>query len=176
MSIKGRPRRTDEQYFEDKKKDLLSKILIIGECWVWQRQVRKNFPHGVTSFRFNGRETKHQAHRVAYILWKGKIPESLFVLHQCDNPRCINPDHLHLGTQKDNIREMRERGRAKDETRGSKGEKHHKSKLKDEDILKIRKLRSEGYTGTKLAQMFGVTNPMIYYICNNKNWNHIKGD
>lgn len=154
---------------------LLNNSIRKDGCLVWTGKVRKNFPHGICCITTSKNVWKKiQAHRVAYTIWIGKIPDNLFVLHSCDNPRCIEPTHLHLGNQKDNMKEMRDRGRARDETRGTKGEKHHKSKLNDEQIKEIRRLRKDGIYGTKLAEMFGVSNPMIYYICNRKNWNHIK--
>jgi len=167
---------TSPTKYRDKiEKKLISMSFRENECLIWKGQVRKNFPHGICSITICKNVWKKlQAHRVAYMVWKGHIPENTFVLHKCDNPRCIEPSHLHLGSQKDNMREMRERNRAKDETRGRKGERHPKCKLSNEQIKEIRILRKQGVYGTQLSKIYGVSNPMIYYICNMKNWKHIE--
>ena len=143
------------------------------KCLEWTGDLHYHYPHGLVNCIFNGKKAHHPAHRISYWLHKGEIPKGIYVLHSCDNPKCINPEHLHLGTQKDNIRECIERGRANHESKGSKGVKHHKAKLSEDQVAEIRRLRSKGYTGLKLADMFNVSNPMIYYICNKKNWRHV---
>lgn len=161
------------EYYEKTKSRITSSIVYENGCWVWQKNVRANFPHGVMGWNFNKKKGNWQAHRVAYTIWKGDIPEGMFVLHSCDNPRCVNPDHLHLGTQKDNMIEMRERGRARDEVRGRKGVRHHKAKLTDDQVREIRRLKKLGVSGLELARTYNVTNPLIYGICNNKIWTHV---
>ena len=77
----------------------------ISGCWNWTGSVDSkgygSIKDGVTS----------RAHRVAWKLYKGKIPEGIFVLHTCDNRKCVNPNHLFLGTSKDNVRDMMDKGR-----------------------------------------------------------------
>lgn len=83
------------------------KVLIGDECWVWQAGIK---PHnGYGAFSLNGREMV--AHRVAWLLCHGEIPDGLRVLHHCDNPPCVRPDHLFLGTQKDNVLDAVAKGR-----------------------------------------------------------------
>jgi len=75
-------------------------------CWEWQKALN---PNGYGKAYFNGK--LRQSHRISWILHRGKIPVGLFVLHHCDNPICVNPDHLFLGTQKDNMHDMIAKGR-----------------------------------------------------------------
>lgn len=80
-----------------------------GDCWEWQGSVGKRFPHGRVSL---GRGQNEYAHRVAWVLTTGQpIPAGLFVCHHCDNPPCMRPDHLFLGTAKDNTHDMMAKGR-----------------------------------------------------------------
>lgn len=77
------------------------------QCWPWLGS--KNY-FGYGWFRLNGKTTK--AHRVAWLLWRGKIPDGMCVLHECDNPSCVNPKHLWIGTKGDNNRDKALKGRA----------------------------------------------------------------
>jgi len=166
-----------EEYVEHVKKRLRGSVIMNKNgCWIWQKQLHYHYPYGITTFTENGRKSKQPAHRVSYKVFVGKIPKGLYILHQCDEPRCINPDHLHAGTQKQNMKEMRERNRANDKSRGKKGSKHGMSKLTEEDIPKIKELYKSGMSGTKIAKIYGVNNTMIYFILNGKNWTHVKED
>jgi hypothetical protein len=75
-------------------------------CWLWARACFKN---GYGAIRVEGKTL--YAHRVSYELHRGKIPSGAFVLHRCDEPRCVNPDHLSVGTPADNVADMMHRGR-----------------------------------------------------------------
>lgn len=91
---------------------LWEKVDRTGDCWVWTAKTRSSFGYGM--IRVGGTPGRLvSAHRVAWELTNGPIPDGLWVLHGCDNPPCCNPAHLHLGTRADNMREMSERGRAK---------------------------------------------------------------
>ena len=97
-------------------------------CWLWQRHLTHN-GYGVVSH-----QSKNQrAHRVAYMLATGQIPKGLQVCHHCDNRRCINPDHLFLGTQLSNMRDMISKGRKV----VARGERHHDAKLTDAQVIDI---------------------------------------
>ena len=76
-------------------------------CWNWERSIRSKLPYG--SIRLNGKHLV--AHRYSWELSNGKIPYGIYVLHKCDNPSCVNPDHLFLGTQGDNNRDCIEKNR-----------------------------------------------------------------
>ncbi len=82
------------------------------KCWEWRASTRR----GYGLFKYKGKTTS--AHRFSWELYNNKIPDGLLVLHKCDNPPCCNPDHLFLGTQKDNVIDMHNKGRGVD-NRGS---------------------------------------------------------
>ncbi|CAN7410832.1 HNH endonuclease signature motif containing protein [Caballeronia sp. LjRoot31] len=99
-----------------------------------------------------------RAHRLSYELHFGPIPNGLIVRHACDNPACINPTHLLLGTHADNMRDKRDRDRA------SKGESHVNAKLNDDVVDMIRSLyvsRHPEYGGAALGRRFGVTGQQV---------------
>lgn len=130
-------------------------------CWEWNAY--KN-PKGYGAFSFNGRQ--RLAHRIAYQLYVGEIPDGLFVCHHCDNPRCINPSHLFLGTVSDNNRDRGNKGRGKDQY----GEKHCCSKLTSAQVIEIRAKYSEGTTQVNLAKEFGVGQAAISKIICGRTW------
>ena len=111
----------------------------------------------------NGKEVR--AHRVSWELHRGPIPEGMSVLHKCDNPPCVNPEHLFLGTQKDNAEDCRVKRRT------TCGEKDPRHKLTSKDVEGIRELRnSSNMSYRKLSKMFGVDRSTIIKIVSGKTW------
>jgi hypothetical protein len=106
-------------------------------------------------------------HRFSYTLHKGIIPTSLFVLHSCDNRTCVNPDHLFLGTLIDNVQDMVSK------KRHGFGEKSPVAKLKESDVLAIRKLFQLGIRQYKIAAIFSVEQSTVNAIVKKKLWKHI---
>jgi DNA-binding Xre family transcriptional regulator len=92
-----------------------SKVDTTGECWLWMGSRR---PLGYGAVKVGGRVL--HAHRVAYELTHGSIPEGFVVMHRCDNPPCVNPAHLHLGTRSENTRDMHAKGRTGQRQRGTR--------------------------------------------------------
>lgn len=138
-----------------------------GGCWEWQGY--KNYD-GYGCFKLEGK-VKH-SHRLAYEELVGTIPEGLYVLHHCDNPSCVNPNHLFLGTNQDNMTDMVKKGRQS----RLKGEKHGRAKLAEEDVIEIRRRVSVGKHGiqTKLGKEFNVSQTLISKIANRQRWTHLK--
>ena len=135
-----------------------------GDCLEWQRSKSIG---GYGQIRYKGR--REGAHRVAYELTHGPIPDGMFVLHYCDNPSCINPKHLWVGTAKENTHDMLAKGRH--QNADSKGEKNGRSKLTDEDVRWIRDLAHLG--PKRLGQIFGVYRSSISKIVSRETWRHI---
>lgn len=104
------------------------------------------------------------AHRLSYSTYVGDIPEGFSVLHSCDTPRCINPEHLSTGTQADNVKDAASKGRM------PRGAGHHASKLAEEDIFYI---RSSTAPHTELALELGVHPVTILNIRQGQTWHHL---
>lgn len=127
------------------------------ECWEWKSGLDKD---GYGSISQNRKH--YRAHRFSYELHYGPIPEGLSALHRCDNPRCVNPNHLFLGTSADNVADMLQKNR------------FGRSKLTPEEVTKIRDLYERGgVTHADLAAEYGVSGPTIGRIVNRKGWHHI---
>ena len=122
---------------------------------------------------------KNSLHRYIFERFKEPIPKGMLVCHSCDNPSCINPEHLWLGTQKDNIQDMVKKGRkAKVENLFTidppKGEKNPMAKLTEKQVLQIKKLLSDGILKQKeIAEIYGVESSRISSINKNKSWKHL---
>lgn len=139
-----------------------------GGCWEWvggKKNGYGQFDSG--SFQMKARISgKRGAHQVSYEAYKGKIPEGLVVRHICDNPCCINPDHLILGTQADNVADRESRGRRKD----INGEKIGTSKLTAEQALEI---RASELSLSQLAKIYNVHKTTVSLIKTGKSWKHL---
>lgn len=148
-------------------KKFWSKVNKTNDCWLWIGCL-KDGRYGSFYFRKKG----ERAHRVAWILTYGDIPEELCVLHKCDNTLCVNPEHLFLGTQLDNIKDRDSKGRCNPGDSFKKGSLHKMAKLKEENILEIRKLYKQ-FSQQKIAEQFGVSIMTINRILLRKTWTHI---
>ena len=85
----------------------------VSGCWEWQRMKNKKGYGRVRVTKYKGMyRFSWRAHRLSYTAFIGDIPDELFVCHKCDNPSCVNPDHLFIGDHNDNMRDMVEKGRA----------------------------------------------------------------
>ena len=104
------------------------------------------------------------AYRVAFEVWVGPIPNGQWVLHRCDNPRCIRPDHLELGDQTKNMADCSRRGRA------ATGARNGQAKLTQSGVDEMRRLRSDGWTQARLASRFGVTQATVWRAVNRRSW------
>lgn len=134
-------------------------------CWEW-----KDTPTewGYGTFKAGNRKLK--SHRVAYFLHYGVDPGELLVCHACDNPLCVNPFHLFLGTDETNNADMVSKGR----NRWLIGQSHPNAKLTDEQIREIHDKVSLGAKYRDLAIEYGVSFGLIGHIMKGRNWTHIK--
>lgn len=135
-----------------------------GDCWIW---IGGKTRDGYGQIKFNG--STRRAHRVIWELTFGAIPPNTHVLHKCDNPSCVNINHLFLGTDRDNTIDKVSKGR----TNPSQEEQHWKAKLNREQVRQIRLGKTQGYTGTELAAKYGVSKYAIYDIWKGKNWKNV---
>jgi len=133
-------------------------------CWNWTASLG---PGRYGKIRYLGKTFR--AHRASYILFNGEIPRGKLVCHSCDNPLCINPDHLFIGSQKENIRDMDSKNRRAD----LKGENHPCNKLKITDILEIKKLLSLNISQKIIAKKFNCHQSNISNIKRKKLWGHV---
>lgn len=142
-----------------------SKVEIVDDknsCWNWNAGC---FSDGYGAFYLAGKTRKAQ--RISWILSHGQLGE-LCVLHKCDNPKCVRPDHLFLGTNVDNMRDKVSKNRT------CCGEQHGGSKLSERQVTEIRKKYSNGeYTQVELGNLFKVSNVLISLIVNRKAWKHV---
>lgn len=136
------------------------------ECWNWMGS-KDTKGYGKFHSRENGKNIYPGAHRVAYTLTCGKIPSGMFICHHCDNPLCCNPNHLFLGTRKDNIDDMMRKGRGK----WMKGEENPNSKLTEKDVDNIFKFRKLGESTIEISWRFGVSQATISAILSGKAYN-----
>lgn len=145
-----------------------TKVQKTAGCWLWLGHFDKN---GYGQLALPGRRGGTlQAHRFSWQLHNGPIPDGKCVLHKCDNPSCVNPKHLFLGTNYDNWHDMENKGRWKP---GGcpQGEKHPLAKLSDEQVKAIRLC---SLSGPELARRYGVRPQTIYAVRNRETWKHIK--
>jgi hypothetical protein len=135
-------------------------------CWLWTG-ASKELGYGVIGLGHREDGTA-KAHRVAYQLYKGDIPQGMNVLHSCDLPCCVNPAHLRLGTLSDNSRDCVSRGRHK--TPDNRGERATWAKLNAEKVAQIKKRE---LAGTAYARLYGVSKSTIYQIWSGRNWSTV---
>ena len=135
-------------------------------CWLWTGYAD---PVGYGRIRDDGPKL---AHRVSWELHNGPIPEGgghhgVCVLHSCDQPFCVNPDHLFLGSNADNQADKAKKGRA------VCGSKISLSKLTESDVSEIKRLLSEGWKQIDCANLFGVSDSTVWCIKENRTWRHV---
>jgi hypothetical protein len=132
------------------------------ECWEWQGYRHSKYGHGQIGRGRRGDGLVY-THIAAWEVTHGPVPDGMCVCHKCDNPPCVNPAHLFLGTKADNSRDMvRKR-------RHSHGEKHA-SKLTENDVIEVRRLLAEGMTQQAIAERFSVSRSMIGQVGRFNRW------
>lgn len=149
-------------YSSDNQNRFFSKVDFHPEgCWGWGAYSAKD---GRGHFCVLGEAI--YAPRYSYRLFKGEIKEEMFVLHSCDNPNCVNPEHLREGLAIDNITDMVDRGR------NAKGEDQHLSKLTDQKARDIYNLKGK-VSGRQLAKQYGIHPTTLTSVWRKETWKHI---
>ena len=143
-----------------------SKVDVRGESDCWEWTAAKNGGYGV--FSLKGKT--EVAHRISAEL-AGLEAEGLCVCHHCDNPACVNPAHLFVGSHLDNMRDKMQKGRQKPGR--NHGEANARHKLSEDQVLEIRELGKSGWSRIALAERFVVSSWTISQIINRKIWKHI---
>ncbi len=160
---KGKTRINSDDKLSEKelffKRAVINKQILhesLGECWETKRDRQ------IISFH----NKMKLSHRVAYYLEYGEIPDGKYIRHKCDNSKCINPNHLEVGTHQDNMNDRTIRNRT------CQGVNHHASKLTPESVKEIRKLYPEK-TITEISKLFGISITTTSRIINNISWKHV---
>lgn len=139
------------------------------DCWLW---LGAQNGRGYGRLEFEG--TYQQAHRVSYQIHCEPIPDGYNVLHTCDNAICVNPKHLFLGTQQDNVDDMVAKGRDSfAHERPLIGANHPSAILNDDKVREIKRLLEEGHRHRDIASWFDVSRQTITNISTGKRWHHI---
>jgi hypothetical protein len=131
--------------------------------WTWALNT-----YGYGTVRRNKRD--FVVHRLVWEKIKGSIPEGMFICHTCDNPKCVNIDHLFMGTPGDNIRDCVKKGRHKSNFPHHKGEKHPSAKITSEQVLAI---RCDTDSQRNIAKKHGISQGLVSHVRLNKAWQHI---
>jgi len=149
-----------------------SKVDKSGDCWLWTAGC---FDDGYGAFGFE--KKLWRAHRWSYWRYKGEIPEGMVVMHSCDTPRCVRPEHLSVGTYSDNARDTANKGRniwqrhpEKVHRRQQDGEDNASAKLTWNKAALIREMYASGWKQREIAQHFEVTQSAVSNVLTGKRW------
>jgi len=150
------------------KDRFFSKVIKMDGCWVWLGSKR---PNGYGTIQKGGKGSATlSAHRLSYEMHKGPIPDGLVVMHSCDNPSCVNPDHLSIGTYKENTADMIAKGRKR--TVSALGTSNGKAKLNDELVKYIRQNLHKSHAS--LARELNLSTNCIRGVKIGRTWSHVK--
>lgn len=134
-------------------------------CWEWTASLAGK---GYGQMKLPKQRKQEYSHRLAYMIYKGPIPDGMYICHTCDNPKCCNPDHLFLGTSSDNHIDMKQKNRHLN------GEKNATAKLTEEDVVKIKACLAAGLSQYQTAAAFGVKQSQVSRIHRGLRWAHVK--
>lgn len=133
-------------------------------CWEWSA-TKNNRGYGMVGINYH----HYLAHRISYLIHNGPFQKRAKVLHKCDNPKCVNPEHLFLGSMKDNTKDMLEKGR------GAVGTRSIHAKVTEDDVLQMRIMSSEGASTAEIARRFGLTPGTVSVAVRGLKWKHVGG-
>ena len=136
------------------------------DCWQWQKGKDKD---GYALITYKGKTVR--VTRLIKSLYDGEFPKEMFCCHTCDNPSCINPDHIFIGSAKENSRDREKKHRGR--TQNQLGEKNHAAILTENVVLEIRKLHQEGMKECDIVRKFKLNQGTVSKILLRKRWKHI---
>ena len=132
------------------------------ECWEWNGYIGDR---GYGQMKFKSKTLL--AHRVSWAIHFGDIQDDLFVCHTCDNPKCVNPNHLFVGEPADNSADMTTKERQ------ARGQRVGKAKLTDSNVVAIKEAQARGHTDTEIANIFGIARTTVRDIRSGRTWKHV---
>lgn len=135
------------------------------ECWEWKAQPSQRY--GSFPVTRNGVSRNMRPHRVSYEMENGEIPDGMQVLHRCDNPRCVNPRHLFLGTPRENTDDKVAKGRQ------NKGEKVCTAVINEHIVREIRSRAEAGMKVFEIARDLDLTHAIVWHVVKRKTWKHV---
>ena len=157
----------EERFFSRVDKDGPTIYEGLGPCWVWTGG-KVSAGYGGFTVYVDGEKTSVPSHRWSYVHHVGPIPAGLFLRHRCDNPPCVNPEHLEPGTQNDNVQDRQARGRT------SRGTAHYAAKLTEWDVRDIREIHRNGCSAAEIARGYKVGATAIERLLSGRTWSHVQ--
>jgi hypothetical protein len=137
-------------------------------CWLWAGNVHKISGYGTSSWDSGEGGLRFiSAHVMAYRLFRGGVPPDTLVRHTCDVRHCVNPEHLILGNQTENMRDCIERGRI------ARGSRQGLSRMTEDRVLELRYRHARGETGGTLAKVYGISQATVSQITRRVTWRHV---
>lgn len=149
---------------EERVKRFWAKVEKGPGCWDWTGG-EASCGYG----RFEGWPSSRRTHRIAYEIAFGPIPDGLCVCHHCDNPRCVRPDHLFLGTQADNVADMMKKGRHRAPT----WKANSATRLDPQRVMEIRGRITAGQGLRSIARQLGVAYATVWEVAQGRTWTHV---
>lgn len=163
---------TEDEKIERLKKSFEKHVIRQEGCWSWKGPIAKG---GYPVMSCRRKVGSDRGHKVSWIIHYGPIPKRMHVCHKCDNPICTNPEHLWIGTFKQNNDDKIAKGRGRyGPLPVFKGSLNPGSVLNEEKVKEIKKLLNEGHSSYGIGKEFGVSKTTILRIKNGVNWSHVK--
>ena len=139
-----------------------------SDCWIWTAATDN---HGYGMFSLHGRGASPvKAHRLSFVIHKHELDDGVECCHKCDNPSCVNPDHLFAGTHHENMLDAKGKGRLKVASKGRSGEQNNSHKLTAAQVVIVKQMIEAGVSYTKIGSAFNVSRHCIADIATGKNW------